>query len=95
MKINNDDKNSLYNQIKYITCDERFQELDLSLCKDVETQIHYSLKDDSNLNLNTVADFKKLGVDILNIKDEFFINLCYSSSDSNKDMVLEDRIKYI
>ena len=95
MEINNDDKNALYNQIKYTTYDEQLQELDLSLCKDVETQIHYALKDDSNLNLNTVSNFKKLGVDILNIKDEFFTNLCYSYSDSNKDMVLEDRIKYI
>ena len=47
------------------------------------------------MNLNTVSGFKKLGVDILNIKDEFFTNLCYSYSDSNKDMILEDRIKFI
>ena len=95
MEINNDDKNSLYNQIKYTTYNDKFEELDLSVCKDVQTQIHYALKDDSNLNLNTVSDFKKMGVDVLNIKDEFFTNLCFSYADSNNDMVLEDRIKFL
>ena len=36
MEINNDDKNSLYNQIKYTTFNDKFEELDLSVCKDVQ-----------------------------------------------------------
>ena len=31
----------------------------------------------------------------MDIKDRFFNDLCYSYSDSNKDIILEDRIKYI
>ena len=95
MEINNNDEKSLYNQIIYTTFDEKLNELDLSVCKDVKTQIHYFIKDDSKLNIDKVSNFKNIGVDILNINDDFFTNLCYAFSDSNKDMILEDRIKYI
>ena len=95
MEMKNEDNNALYNQIKYTTYDETLNELDLSVCKDIETQIHYFIKDDSNLNLDKVSDYQKMGVDILNINDDFFTNLCYAFSSDNNDMILEDRIKYI
>ena len=93
MEMKNEDNNALYNQIKYTTYDETLNELDLSVCKDIETQIHYFIKDDSNLNLDKVSDYQKMGVDILNINDDFFTNLCYAFSSDNNDMILEDRIK--
>ena len=95
MEINNEDNKALYNQIKYLTFDDNKKILDLSLCDDINTNIHYTIKNNSNLNLDSISDFKQLGVDILNIKDQFFNDLCYSYSDSNNDMILEDRIKYL
>ena len=71
MEIYNDDKNALYNQIKYFTYDEKKQELDLTLCKDIETKIRYSIK--SSLDESALKDFSKLGIDILNIKDDFLV----------------------
>ena len=95
MEIENNDKNSLYNQIKYFTYDDKKQELDLNLCNNITTQIHYNIKEDSNLDIISINDFNKKGIDIFNIKDEFFNNICNSFSDSDNDMILEDRIKYI
>ena len=95
LEINNADDNALYNQIQYTTYDDQLKELDLSVCKDVKTQIHYMLKDDSNLDLTSVSKYKNMGVDVLNINDDFFTNLCYAFSSSDNDMILEDRIKYI
>ena len=95
MELTNNDENALYNQIKYFTYDDKKQELNLSLCKDIKTKIHFMLKNGSNLDKSTINKFKNLGVDIFNIKDEFFTDLCFSYSDSNNDMILEDRIKYI
>ena len=95
MEINNNDANALYNQIKYFTYDDKKQELDLSLCEDIETKIHYNMKDDSNLDISTINDFKDKGVDIFNIEDDFFTDICHPYSDSKNDMILEDRIKYI
>ena len=95
IEIDNDDQNSLYNQIKYFTYDDQMRELDLSICGDLDTKIHYAIKNNSNLDISSISDFQQLGIDILNIKDEFFNDLCFSYSDSNNDMILEDRIKYL
>ena len=95
MEMNEDDNKALYNQIKYLTFNEQKKILDLSLCDKINTNIYYALKNNTNLNITSVSDFKQLGIDILNIKDEFFNNLCYSYSESKGDMILEDRIKYI
>ena len=95
IEINNDNNNALYNQIKYFIYDEQMKELDLSLCDDINTQIHYAIKNNSKLNIPSITNFKEKGIDIFNLKDKFFTDLCYSYSDSNNDMTLEDRIKYL
>ena len=95
MEIKNEDNNALYDQIQYTAYDEKLNELDLSICEDIETQIYYAIKEDSNIDLPRISDYKDMGVDILNINDDFFTNLCYAFSSSNNDMILEDRIKYI
>ena len=70
-------------------------ELDLSLCSELDTQIHYAIKNNSKLDISSISEFKENGVDLLNIRDRFFNDLCYSYSDSDNDMILEDRIKYL
>ena len=71
------------------------KELDLSLCNDINTKIHYAIKNNTQLNIPSITNFKEKGIDIFNLKDKFFTDLCYSYSDSNNDMILEDRIKYL
>ena len=65
------------------------------MCGDVESKIHYSIKNNSKLDVSSISEFKELGIDVLNIKDKFFNDLCYPYSDSQNDMILEDRMKYI
>ena len=91
----NKDPNALINQVKYSAYDENHEELDLSLCEDIDTQIHYAIKNNSNLDLSSLSDFKSMGYDILNIKDRFYTDLCESYSDSGNDMILSDRIKFL
>ena len=95
IEINNDNNDALYNQIKYFIYDEEMRELNLSLCEDINTQIHYSIKDNNKLDITSISNFQEKGIDIFNLKDKFFTDLCYSYSDSNNDMTLEDRIKYL
>ena len=71
------------------------KELDLSICQDINTQIHYAIKNNTKLNKESITNFKEKGIDIFNLKDKFFTDLCYSYSDSNNDMTLDDRIKYL
>jgi hypothetical protein len=42
-----------------------------------------------------ISDFSKLGVDILNSKDNFFNDICYPYSENKSDMILKDRISDI
>ena len=49
------------------------KELNLSLCGDLDTQIHYSLKEDITLDISPISDFKENGIDIFNIRDNFLV----------------------
>ena len=90
------DKNpqSLTNKVEYQAYDDNKNLLDLSLCNDVEIQVFHSLKDDS-YDFSEYNNFKNEGIDIFNIDDSFFNDICQPFSDSNNDLVLEDRIKDI
>ena len=94
MEIYNNKDTSLVNQVEYQVYNDNKTLLDLSICNDVEIQIYYSLKDNL-LDIDYISSFKDSGVDILNINDSFFNDICHPYSDSNNDLVLEDRIKYI
>ena len=86
---------SLINQIEYAIFNEQKQKLDLDYCKDVEIKINYEIKNESNLNISMITYFSDLGVDILNIKDSFFNEICYPYSNSVNDVILEDRVSDI
>ena len=45
--------------------------------------------------MDLISDFKNLGIDILNINNSFFKDICHPYSESDNNVVLEDRIKYI
>ena len=92
MEIDNKNDQSLVNQVEYQVYDDKKNLLDLSLCKDIK--IFYALKDNS-LNISTISSFKESGIDIFNINDSFFNDICQPYSDSNNDIILEDRIKEI
>ena len=71
LEINNDKSNALYNQIKYFIYDEQMKELDLSLCQDIETQSHYAIKNNTNLDISSISNFKDKGIDIFDLRDKF------------------------
>ena len=50
IEIDNNEQNSLYNQIKYFTYDDQMRELDLSVCGELDTKIHYAIKNNSKLD---------------------------------------------
>ena len=95
MEIDNENDNALYNQIKYTIYDDELKEIDLSLCKDIDTQIHFAIKEGTNLNLKSASNFKNLGVDVLDINDDFFNNLCHAFANGDKDMILINYLGHI
>ena len=86
---------SLINQLEYMVFDEDWNELDLSVCSEDDILIHYSIANSSLLNIPIYSKYSYIGVDILNINDNFFNDICYPYSEGDSDMILEDRINDI
>ena len=95
IEIDNKDEKSLVNNVQYQVYDDNKTLLDLSLCKDSKIQIFHSIKDTSLIDINSISSFKDLGIDIFNINDSFFYDICHPYSDSKNDVILKDRIKDI
>ena len=93
MEITNKDK-SLVNQVEYQVYDDKKTLLNLSICKDIDIEITYAMKDNS-LDMNSISEFNDKGIDVFNINDSFFNDICHPYSESNNDIVLADRIRDI
>ena len=92
--MENTNKNCLTEQVEYKVYNDKKEEVDLSPCNNVEILIEYEITNTSLLNLEDISNFKDKGIDVFNINDEFFNDICYpySDSESNSDMILKDRV---
>ena len=95
MEISNKNSRSLTNQVEYQVYDEQKRQLDLSLCNNTNIKIFYGIKNNSDLDMSILNSFKDSGVNVFNISDEFFNDVCYPYSEDGNDLILEDRVKEI
>ena len=95
IEIENFEDNILVNQIEYQAYDEDKKELNLSLCDIKNIEIYYSLKNTTKDKMNYISLFRKKGIDILDINDNFFNDICLPYSELGKDLTLNDRIENI
>ncbi len=70
--------------------------MNLSLCNNSNIKVFYVINNSTKIDISLANSMKKSGVDIFNINDDFFNDICrpYSSISGN-DIILEDRIKDI
>ena len=94
LEINNTNSKILVNKVEYQAYDDNKKLLNLSLC-DENIKIIHSLKSISIFDFLSAYSFKDLGIDIFNINDSFFTDVCHSYSDEKNDLTLKDRIKDI
>ena len=94
VNMENKNENCLVDQVEYKIYDELGENINLSICSNVDIILEYKIKNTSLLNLEQISNFKEQGVDIFNIKHEFFNDICYPHSDnsSSSDMILSDRV---
>ena len=95
IELQNNNSKSLINQVEYKVYDEKKKELNLTLCNESNIQVFYLIKNDSDLDISEINSFKDSGVNVFDINDNFFTDVCHPYSTSSGDMILEDRIKYI
>ena len=93
IELENGDSNSLINQLEYLAFDGNKTLLNLSICKNANIQVFYSIKNNSQADFESAKYFKQSGIDIFNINDSFFNDICEPYSEYDNDLILEDRIK--
>ena len=95
LELYNNNSKSLINQVEYEAYDHNFTKLNLKLCKDVNIPIYYNIKEDAlkDIDIDKIKTLKNLGIDVFNINDSFFWEVCKPYSDTGNDLILEDRIK--
>ena len=93
LEIENKNDKSLINQVGYQVYDDKKNILDLSLCNNSNIQIFYFIKSDSSINISFVSSFKDLNIDLFNINDSFFNDICKPYAESKNDVVLKDRVQ--
>ena len=69
------------------------EKLDLSICSGAKLAIKTSIFDNGNVNEDLVKYFSNLGVNIFDIKDPFFNDICFIYDQEGKDVPLDDRVR--
>ena len=93
----NSNEKCLNDQVEYKIYDENGQPIELSTCKDLTIKVKYQIKNASKLNIPKILELAEKGIDIFDIKSEFYNDICYPYSDDNSDsdMILYDRVSDI
>ena len=82
---------SLINRVEYAVFDENKKRLNLSVCQNEKIEINYQL-DQTKINQTKINYYFNLGIDVFDIKNEFFHDICYPYSERDSDIVLKDRV---
>ena len=69
------------------------EKLDLEICSGAKLAIKTSIFDNSNVNEELVKYFSNLNINIFDIKDPFFTDICFNYDQDEKDVPLDDRVK--
>ena len=97
LQIEIDKKNEqvLNNQIEYAIYDENKNKLNLSKCENVKITINYEIKNSTSLNISKIEYFSDIGINIFDINEDFFNDICYPYSNNKTDIILSDRVNDI
>ena len=69
------------------------EKLDLSICSGAKLAIKTSIFDNGNVDEELVKYFSNLNINIFDIEDPFFTDICFNYDQEGKDVPLADRIK--
>ena len=95
--IDNHNEKSLTDKVEYEVYNSYGEKVDLSVCNNVTINIIYKINKISILDIEKIKIFREKGIDIFNIEEDFFNDICFPYSDeaSNSDMILTDRVSDI
>ena len=82
---------SFTNDVQYEVYDEQGKYLNLSNCKLYPPTINYPIVHPEYLNIQLGKEMMEKNIDIYNLKDPFFNDVCYKYNEKGKDITLDDR----
>ena len=94
-ELKNEDSQSLINKVDYKILDNSFSEIDLMECENINIQVIYGIKKELLNSYESIITFQEKGINIFNINDIFFNDICKIYPDFANDIILEDRVKEI
>ena len=94
IEIDNQNEQSLINNIGYAVFNEKKEKLNLAACDKELIEINYQINS-SMINKTKIMYYQDQGIDIFDIEGEFFNDICYSYSEGDSDIIIDDRIKDI
>ena len=65
--------------------------LDLEICAEEKVEVKVPIKETPEIDVQEALDFKELGVDVYNISDPFFNDICINYGTDGKDTTINDR----
>ena len=92
IELDNPNEQRLIDDVKYCVFNEEKKMIDLSVCETIE--IHYEINT-SLINMEKVNYYSEIGIDVFNIKEDFFNDICYPYFEHGSDMILKDRVSDI
>ena len=97
INMKNPNKNCLNDIVEYKIYNQNGDNIELSSCKALTIPIECKISENSLVNKQKISNFQHLGVDIFNINDDFFNDICFPFSDdsSASDVILTDRVSDI
>ena len=97
LEINSENLQVLTNQVEYKLFDAHKKPLDISICKDSDIVLSQIMNPNSlkTLKLDLVKEFENLDINVFDINDPFFTDLCKPFDYRNNDIILEDRYHFI
>ena len=94
IEIYDSNEYSLTNNVEYAIFKENKERLNLSVCNEEIIDIYYELNT-SLINKTKAKYYSDLEIDVFNIEDDFFNDICYSYSEKESDIILKDRVSDI
>ena len=92
IELNPVNEKILGHQVEYLLFDINKNKLDLSDCQGTNILIDYKIYNSSIIDKSMVLFYLDRNIDIFNIEDVFFNDICYPYSMSKTDIILQDRV---
>ena len=86
------DETAITNQVEYKVYDSDGNEVDISICKDVDVYISYPLHNEEQIKYSLGYSMKETNnIDIYDPNSQLYVNICYPFQINQTDVLLSDR----